>query len=423
LELQTEEMEGDERAKTAVSDLAPLRLSGYFRQEAAFRMSAPRQLSKFRSVGYSALTGQYTEALSYKIAGRLWYDAVYDLTHHYPESVADDQKVDGMLRDAYVDFSKDNWDLRAGKQQIVWGESVGLFYADVVNAKDLREFILPDFEFIRIPEWALDAEYTKSNFHAEAVWLPWPSMSKVSRPGGEFVFPLPLPPATPIAFGPARKPGKDLDDGEAGARLSYRVEGWDVGAFVLRTWEKLPVLQRTLSPGLATFTETHPRLTIDGLTFAKELEPFVLKGEWIYTARKNFQSKDLADADGLKTKDVMDYMLGADYTFPNNLETTLQLGQRYIRAYENDLFQQRKLQTQLTLWVRRAFWANRLSPEFLLVKDLGTTDLMARPKVTYKFLDHWKCTLGADVFAGPAEGLFGAFAARDRLYTELQFDF
>jgi len=228
-------------------------------------------------------------------------------------------------------------------------------YADVVNAKDLREFVLPSFEFIRIPEWATDIEYSLENFHAEAVWLPWPEMDKVGRPGSEFAFSIPLPPNTPVAFAPAQEPTRSLENSEVGGRLSYRAGGWDLGLFHLRTFDKLPVLNRTLEPGLVTFTETHPRLSINGVTFAKEIEPVVLKGEGVYYSQKNFQTTDLADTDGLKSKDFVDYLIGADYTFPNKLESALQLSQRIIRGYESDLFQQRAFQTQLTLWLRRSF--------------------------------------------------------------------
>ena len=67
---------------------------------------------------------------------------------------------------------------------------VGLFFADVVSAKDLREFILPDFDLIRIPQWAARVEYFKNDFHAEAMWIPVMSYDKIGKPGAEF-FPIP----------------------------------------------------------------------------------------------------------------------------------------------------------------------------------------------------------------------------------------
>ena len=423
LEESEEAPERTEKSIEALSAAALPQLSGYLREEAAFRVYKPGQLSKLRTIGYLAGTGRYSDAISYKVSGRLWYDGVFDLTRHYPQAVVDDEKVDAQLRDAYADVSHGDWDVRVGKQQIVWGEAIGLFYADVVNAKDLREFVLPDFEFIRVPEWATDAEYTSGDFHAEGIWLPWPEMDKVGRPGAEYAFPLSLPPNIPVTFGPAQKPADSLDNGEAGARLSYRANGWDLGIFHLRTWDKSPVYAGSLQPGLLTLTETHPRLTIEGATFAKEIHDVIVKGEFVYNWKKYFQSADPSAANGIVPKDYMDYLLGADYTFSNKVESTLQIGQRMIRNYESDLFEQKPLQTTLTLWLRRSFLDKRLEPEALVVKDLGSTDLMLRPKIAYKFFDHWKATLGADIFDGPGDGQFGEFGNRDCIYSEVQYAF
>ena len=72
------------------------------------------------------------------------------------------------MRETYLDVSAGDWDFRLGRQQIVWGEMVGLFFADVVSAKDLREFVLPDFDYLRIPQWSVRTEYFKGDFHGEA---------------------------------------------------------------------------------------------------------------------------------------------------------------------------------------------------------------------------------------------------------------
>jgi len=402
---------------------ALLNLSGYLQEETAFRTSTPSQLSKLRSIGYLAGAGQWSRDLSYKVSGRLWYDGVYDLSDHYPKPVSDDQKTDGELRDTYVDISHGNWDARLGKQQIVWGEAVGLFYADVVNAKDLREFVLPDFEFIRIPEWSSDIEYTHEDFHAELVWLPFPEMDKVGRPGSEYAFVQPSPPGAHLAYGPESDPAQSLENSEVGGRLSYRMEGWDFGVFHLRTWDKFPVYTTSVQPGVVTLTAMHPRLTIDGATFSKEVRDIVFKGEFVYNWQKYFQSTDPTNPTGVVPKDYVDYLLGADYMFPNKLDTALQVGQRIIRDYQSDLFQQRTVRTMVTLWLKRPFWGDQLEPEVLLIKDLNSTDVMVQPKISCKLSSHWRVTLGVDLFGGPSEGLFGEFADRNRGYTELRFDF
>jgi len=398
-------------------------LSGFVRNETAFRISAPQQLSELRTYAYASGAGQLSENVSYKISGRLYYDAVYDLTAHYPAAVSDDEKTEAMVRDAYVDVSHGDWDLRAGKQQIVWGEAVGIFYADVVNGKDLRQFVLPDFETIRIPEWGTDVEYQKDELHAEFVWIPLPAMDLVGRPGSEYAFLLPTPPGSMVVFGPEQDPSRTLENSEIGGRLSYRIGGWDMGVFHLYTWDKAPVYTSTVQQGTLLLTATHPRITIDGATFSKEVADVVFKGEFVYSWKKYFQSTDPAVVDGIDPKGYLDALLGADYAFENKLSATLQLGQRVIRDYTSDLFQQKPSRTTITIWLKRPFLDNRLEPELLLLEDLTTGDKMIRPKISYKLSPNWRLTLGADFFGGPSDGIFGEFDDRNRIYEELRVDF
>ena len=82
------------------------------------------------------------------MSGRLVYDAVFDLNDYYPEVVRDDQRTEASIRETFVALSSGDWDFRLGRQNIIWGEMIGLFFADVVSAKDLREFVLPDFDYL-----------------------------------------------------------------------------------------------------------------------------------------------------------------------------------------------------------------------------------------------------------------------------------
>lgn len=83
------------------------------------------------------------------------------MTDKYPENVKDDQEWDLELRDAFFDYSQGSFDWRIGKQQIVWGEAMALFVADIINAKDLREYVLPEFEQMRLNQWSAVMTYTE----------------------------------------------------------------------------------------------------------------------------------------------------------------------------------------------------------------------------------------------------------------------
>ncbi|MFO8233784.1 MAG: hypothetical protein R6U04_00070, partial [Bacteroidales bacterium] len=60
------------------------------------------------------------------------------------------EELDYGMREAYIDLFFDKVDISLGKQQIIWGKADGVFITDVVSPKDLREFLLPEFEEIRM---------------------------------------------------------------------------------------------------------------------------------------------------------------------------------------------------------------------------------------------------------------------------------
>ena len=79
-----------------------------------------------------------------------------------------------------------DWDLRIGRQNIIWGEVVGIFVADVVSAQNQLEFILPPFDIIRIPQWAARGEYFFGDSHLELIWIPYPTYNDIGKPGADF---------------------------------------------------------------------------------------------------------------------------------------------------------------------------------------------------------------------------------------------
>ena len=183
----------------------------------------------------------------------------------YPGAVAHDQRQEFIARENYLDYSAGDFDFRFGRQHIVWGEVVGLFFADVVSAKDLREFVLPDFDLIRIPQWAARAEYFKNDFHAEAVWIPVMSYDKIGKPGADFFpYPPPPPPGYGVAFENEVRPGNSVSNGAYGGRMSYLKNGWDGSVFYHRSFDANPTFYRQIVADPVPLLSISPGMTASG---------------------------------------------------------------------------------------------------------------------------------------------------------------
>jgi hypothetical protein len=67
------------------------------------------------------------------------------------------------LREAYVDATVDDWSIRAGKQQVVWGTADGMKLLDMINPTDYSEMAQNQMEDSRIPVFMVNAEKTNED--------------------------------------------------------------------------------------------------------------------------------------------------------------------------------------------------------------------------------------------------------------------
>ncbi|SHG26189.1 hypothetical protein SAMN02745206_03571 [Desulfacinum infernum DSM 9756] len=395
---------------------------GYIKNETAVRTASDTQLTKSKNILYLSSIYPITPDITLHVAGRFFYDATFSLTNHYNEVVREDQEHEAALRQAYVHASMGNLDLKLGKQQIVWGEAVGgLFVADVVNPKDLREFILPDPAEIRIPVWAANIEYFLQGIYLQAVWLPIVEFNDLPEPGTEF-YEYPVGFSTTARSRTPREPPRTLGNSAVGIRLSRMIHDWDLGAFYLYTYDYFPTRFLTLTPSLLIIEPSYRRLHILGGTFSKPVGETVFKGEMVLNLGKYFSTHDPMDSRGVTKKNSLDYLLALDRTIWGRLDCNVQWLQHIVLDHESSLIE-KKTRSYVSTWFKTDFLDGRLEPEFFFVFGLDRGDLLLRPKMSFRWGGRWKVTVGMDVFEGSSDGDFGRFDSKDRVYAEISRSF
>lgn len=394
---------------------------GFSQLEFAQTYASPAHASKLRLRSEIANLGQLTANIKWKLSARLDYDGIYDISDFYPRDVRRDQRFEFTLRENYVDVSAGDFDVRIGRQHIIWGEMVGLFFADVVSAKDMREFVLQDFDLLRIPQWAVRTEYSKEDFHADFVWIPFASVDKIGRPGAEF-YPFALPGNPPVNFLREDRSGLNPDNGNYGVRLSQLISGWDMAAFYYHSRDATPTFHRVSQPGEPlTFQARHETIDQIGSTLTKDLGRAVLKGELVYTDGRRFNVARLDAPNGLVRQDTIDYALGLDFILPRDIRLNLQFFQRVFLNHDRDIFAN-KWESGGSIFLHGDLWRD-VEAQVLLIHSFNRSEWMLRPRINWNLARNWRLAMGADIFDGPATGLFGRFANNDRVYTELRFSF
>lgn len=405
-------------------------LRGFFVSELAYNHARPSHWAKLLGRLELGGQGQTSTGVRWKASARVDYNPIHDLTDFYQSQVGRDQRMEFSLRETYLDITTGGWEWRLGRQHIVWGEMVGLFFADVVSAKDMREFVLPDFQILRIPQWAARAEYYGDDFHAELIWIPFPSYDRIgeprdfSRPGsGTDFYPYPVAPADAMGYVILNEdlPSMHLKHGNYGLRLSRLQDGWDVAGFVYSSMDAMANFRRQSSAGTYVFQPRHDRIWQAGATLAKDLGAFVLKAEAVYTHGRRYNVRRAADADGVVKQNALDWVLGLDFNPQADTRLNTQLFQRVFLNHDADIVPER-WESGFSLLLNHKISRNR-EAEVLLIHSLNRSDWLLRPRYTWGLPRNWRLSAGIDVFSGPREGFFGRYNHLDRVWSELRYDF
>ena len=408
----------------ATAALVPARgWTGYVQGELARTYADPGHWSRTDMLVDLSREGRFSGQVKWKIGARLSYDGVYDRSGFYPQPVRQDQRSEFMLRENYLDVSAGDWDWRLGRQQVVWGEMVGMFIADVVSAKDMREFVLPEFDQMRIPQWAARAEYFKGDSHAEFLWIPIPSYDDIGKPGADF-YPYPLPGPGGTAIQDEQRPRRTLANSNYGLRLSTLKNGWDVSGFYYHSLDAAATFYRNIVPGpapLYVYQPRHDPIDQAGATLAKDLGSAVLKAEAVYTNGRKFSVTRMTQADGLVPQNTFDYALGLDFSLPADTRLNLQFFQRIYTNHDPDIIQDR-IESGASILLNRKL-TSTLEAQALLIHSLNRSDWLFRPSLTWTLEQNWRLRFGADVFGGPPTGIFGQYDKQDRVYTEARYSF
>ena len=157
-------------------------IQGYVRQEAGWGLHSETDQTmkswKLRQAYYTAYLNsalRWNQNLYFRMINRLAGDWAYDINHDSAswkqkgfagsrDELALDDDFREVVRELYLNYSTDHWNIRIGKQQVAWGEADGIRLCDIINPLDIsRQAIMRDsdegYEETRIPLSMIKAEY------------------------------------------------------------------------------------------------------------------------------------------------------------------------------------------------------------------------------------------------------------------------
>ncbi|HEX3904605.1 MAG TPA: DUF1302 family protein [Polyangia bacterium] len=369
------------------------------------------------------------------------------------------------LREAYVNAYLGPFDLRLGQQIIVWGRADALNPTNNLTPVDFR-IRSPLEDDIRLGNAGARAFLRFAPFRLEGVWMPIylpTELPAVALPQyvsyGAPAFPV-LPPA-------------NLKNGTEGARLHLELPAFDMSISYVHGLALLPGLTMTglsltadvngnpnpTAPPSILISRTAYEQQVLGVDFSTTLGEFgTLRGEAAYRRPYDWAGP----VDHHIAYPDLQYVLGADHTF-GSLSVILQYMGRYVfdwqkqsgpagtldtsvlptlsmansaAAVTNDvnsvlakmnqiLFSQTaQLQHLATLRLEWLALHETLSVSSLCLLNFTTHEWLVTPRIGYRLSDAMTAYVGAQVFHGPTDTLFGIIDAElSSGYAELRYTF
>ena len=133
-------------------------------------------------------------------------------------------------------------------------------------------------------------------------------------------------------------------------------------------------------------------------------------------------TNNVNDADGIANSPELSYVLGLDWSGLEDTFISAQLFQSWVIEATSGITRD-KLDTTMTLLLRRTFLYDTLTADVLLLQSINQGDGLLRPKITYNWQDNLTTWIGADIFYGNKDALFGEFGKNSRVQVGLELAF
>jgi len=453
-------------ASAAGWDFLPsdLNLSGYIKNETAYRFREPRSFTKMRNILSLDVNYPLASMAEFTASGWAYYDAVYDLFDYDVITARSERDIDQPLnfveglpeekdspvaeiRELYLDLFLGDFDVRIGKQFVVWGVLTGVRVVDEINPMDFRELILPDLLDYRIPLWTLKVDYYGANNSYEFLVIPELKFHKPAPRGSEWELLQKVP-------GTTFPDDWTLENTEVGFKVARTVWDTELTLSYFYTWDDFPVIFRKVRADEIQedpqFFPRYTRIHMYGLTFQRSFFGQIIKGEFAFVKDKYFGIKNTFDQDGdgyvdhegEVQRDHIRWGLGLDF---NLWKTDFSPGivQWIILDYLDAIIQD-EYDTSFNIFVRKELPQHGAVFELLGIWPINMKEFYMKPKITFNVTEHFQVATGLDLFWGDpsragviVEGgrateiveveqqfrFFGNFDQNDRLFLEFKYSF
>lgn len=331
------------------------------------------------------------------------------------------------LREAWLEYDTDSWDIRVGRQIIVWGRADGLRITDNISPPDYTDFVLRGMEDTHKPVTALRFRTLGDLFTTEFIWKPFFEPMDLPDGDGSWAINLgldKLPSGLKVNIQDDEKHQSSLGDSELAFKVSHSGSGFDVSFSFIYGWDNLPSYAIDMTPRyedgvpIIDVEPRHYRVCIYGADVAVPWGDFVFRGEAALIAGRRMYRDDMS----LKNGNLLKYLFGVDWTPGDGWSLTAQFTDDWILGYTSNLSndEHKPLVT--------ASLSKKLLRETLTLKEQVFTYLhdgqsMYRISAEYQICDGLTASIGYDHFVVDEDSYYKNFGNNDQVWTKIRYSF
>ncbi|MDH5561365.1 MAG: hypothetical protein OEY59_10990 [Deltaproteobacteria bacterium] len=219
-----------------------------------------------------------------------FYENLYWSNDHVADSAGEIARVEGFLREAWIQRSLESFNLKLGYQNIVWNEVDGSLATDLINPVDYREILFVDFEEARVSQLMLSIAIYGNSITWEGFINPQPQFNK--NPPLDSIYHVESPlDAYPVSEGEAT-------EGEFGVKAKLKLGVSEIALIMAR----LVPNQKEYELRGSVLLEKYDPFNMVAVTFNYPIGTTLFKGDLGY--KKDQGINDLSF--GLLKRDIVD---------------------------------------------------------------------------------------------------------------------
>jgi len=330
-----------------------------------------------------------------------------------------EERGDYEIRELYIDYLSDRWDLIIGRQIITWGIGDLLFINDIFP-KDYESFYSGrPMEYMKRGIDGLRLGLYPESFSVEVVIIPF--FRENIYPGKDRFWQY-----NPLPQGRIRniKPSRKLINTEMAIRLYGNVQGVESSFYFYRGFFRYSSLSEIEDSRLLM---TYPELSVYGVSLEGQVLDGILGLEMgFYDSRD-----DRAGDDPMIPNQSIRMLTGYRTQLLEDITAGIQWYSEYMLDYSDykDSLPEgyplkRRIEHILTLRLNGLFWHETLGAGVFTFIGIPAGDFHIIPEVKYALSDQVSVRIGANIFGGGEDtDRFGSLDKNDNIFANLRYSF